>query len=366
MRPRDRFLTAIGGGMPDQVPFAIWSNKLPRGELREQILARQVCVVVKASAYNVLFEGINIERRFLRDGTTRQRVRTVYHTPAGNLETLTEEKPGTTWILEHLFRDVEDYDALEAVLRARRHKPCHDQFAEADQRFGDQSLARPATLHPPLHQLIYDLMGIETFSVEWHERRDRVERLLRALAEDYRKQVEAVAASPASFGVVAGNIAPAVISPEWFRDHYMPFIEEACDTLHAAGKLAAAHLDANNKSLAPLVATTSLDFVESFTPPPDCDMTISEARHAWPDKALVVNFPSSVHLGGKDRIQETVATLFREAAPGDRLAVGVLEDIPTYDHVLTLIDAIRDGGETGNPAASISAQASTLPGQRKW
>jgi hypothetical protein len=341
MTPRERFLTAISGGMPDRVPFVIWSNKLPSGDLGRQILARDACVVVKYPAYAVELHGIEIERQQLQGQSGREQICTVYHTPAGDLETVTEDRPGTTWNLRRPFSREEDYAPLEAIIRARKCKPGSEQFIKADRRFGDQSVARPTTLHPPLHQVMYELMGVETFSVEWLERRPRVERLLDVLEEDYRRQIAAVAASPASYCCIAGNISPQIVSPQRFLAYYMPQIERACATLHAAGKLTALHLDADNRLLAPLVAQTSVDFIESFTPPPDCDMTVTEARRTWPNKALLVNFPSSVHLQGKSQVQATTEALLREAAPGDRFALGVLEDVPSNQHILTLAETVQ-------------------------
>ena len=109
--------------------------------------------------------------------------------------------------------------------------------------------------------------------------------------------------------------------------------------------LAGAHLDGDNRALAPLVARTSLDFIESFTPPPDCDLAIGEARRLWPGKALYCNFPSSVHLMGAQAVQDTARTLIAEAAPGAGFMLGVLEDVPHTDTLVTLAETVRDSGQ---------------------
>ena len=128
-------------------------------------------------------------------------------------------------------------------------------------------------------------------------------------------------------------------------DYYIPAIEEACDLLHASGKLAGAHLDGNNRLLAPLIAQTSLDFIESFTPPPDCDMGIGDARLKWPGKALYCNFPSSVHLSGKHAVRAKTKELIEEAGTGGGFLLGVLEDIPDTDTLSTLAEAVWEFGK---------------------
>jgi hypothetical protein len=35
MTPRERFITALSGGMPDRIPMVIWNNKLPGHGIEE-------------------------------------------------------------------------------------------------------------------------------------------------------------------------------------------------------------------------------------------------------------------------------------------------------------------------------------------
>jgi EAL domain-containing protein (putative c-di-GMP-specific phosphodiesterase class I) len=79
--------------------------------------------------------------------------------------------------------------------------------------------------------------------------------------------------------------------------------------------------------LAEAIAGSKIDCVEAFTPY-ESDMTLAEARQAWPGKILWINFPSSVHLADDDVIEETTRRILHEAAPGDRLLVGITENVP--------------------------------------
>jgi uroporphyrinogen-III decarboxylase len=74
---------------------------------------------------------------------------------------------------------------------------------------------------------------------------------------------------------------------------------------------------------------TALDFIESFTPPPDCDMPLADARHVWPGKTLMVNLASSLHLQGPAAIRTHAGRLLEEGAgDGRHFMVGVIEDVP--------------------------------------
>ena len=105
-------------------------------------------------------------------------------------------------------------------------------------------------------------------------------------------------------------------------------------------------MDANNRLLAPLVADTSLDFIESFTPPPECDLSIKDARELWPGMAVLLNFPSSLHLKGPEGVAEAARAYLREASPGDRFVFGQLENLPSLDPdtLLTLAEVVNHSG----------------------
>ena len=308
--------------------MTIWNNKLPGGAMNDRLRDLGVCVINKSSVWQRYLEGIEAESRdeTAPDGSTVRH--TTYFTPAGRLTTIERILPNTVWIEKYLFSNPADYDALEALIGSRTYEPDFDNFLADDSRLGDQSIARPMTIHSPLHELIYEFMGIENFSIEWADNRDRLLALCDVLKKDWYRRVEMTAASPARFAVIEGNTQLQVIGEERFLKYYFPNIEQSCEILHSRGIFAGAHLDGNNKNLAPLIARTSLDFIESFTPPPDCDLSVAEARQIWKDKSLLVHFPSSIHLYGAAAIESHVKEILKQAAPGDRFAIGTFEDVP--------------------------------------
>lgn len=81
------------------------------------------------------------------------------------------------------------------------------------------------------------------------------------------------------------------------------------------------------KSLLEAVASSELDIVEAFTPIPTGNVTVEEARQAWPDKILWMNFPSSVHTESPEVIREEAIEILREAAPGNGFIIGITEDV---------------------------------------
>jgi hypothetical protein len=77
------------------------------------------------------------------------------------------------------------------------------------------------------------------------------------------------------------------------------------------------------------VASTALDYIESFTPPPDCDLPLAAARRAWPSKTTIANLPPSLHVEGAEAVRAHARRLLAEGVgDGRRFMVGVIEDVP--------------------------------------
>jgi hypothetical protein len=332
--------------MPDRIPTVIWNNKLPGDETDQALLDAGACIVYKSSLYDVVLESIETETQEWVDDTGQRRQRTTYHTPGGKLEKVDILLPYTVWHEELPFRGPEDYDALIALAESQTFVPRYDRFLEHDAYYGPSGVGRPMTESTPMHEIIYRLLGVETFALEWYDHRDHVVALYNALLDARRRRLPLLADSPAGFFVIEANVTFDIVGPKRFREYYIPAVEEASEVLHAAGKLTGAHLDSNNGRFASLVAGLPVDFIESFTPPPDCDMTVTQARTAWPDKVLYCNFPSSVHHGGHEAVRSHTRSLLAEAAPGAGFLLGVLENIPRNDTMVTLAQTVWEFGKT--------------------
>ncbi|NOZ27421.1 MAG: hypothetical protein GXP39_05125 [Chloroflexi bacterium] len=341
MSPRERVEAALLGGTPDMVPFTIYERHLPTGETERRLRDDGLCIVQREPpVYTVETPNVSEEQVHFTGEDGMRRVRTILRTPVGTLTAvsrmvpvgdtaLDKVMPWTHWREEYLFKGPNDYEPLEFLIRDRRYRPNYEIFSARMALMGDDGIMRANIGYSPLQEIIYVLMGMEQFAIEWAERRDRVMRLYDALTEDRRKIYPLVAQSPARIANYGGNVSPEVVGLERFERYILPHYDEAAEVLHAHGKLLGVHFDANVRLLAPGIARSKIDYVEAFTPIPGSDMTLAEARAVWPDKILWINFPSSVHLAPISTVEETTRQLLREAAPGDRFIIGITEDVPS-------------------------------------
>ena len=328
MTPRQRVLAALRREPTDKVPFTIYESKIPQCSVERRLRNEGLCIVNRRVPACVIERPNCAEETHHYTENGRPRVRTVIRTPAGELSQLREPAGFTSWTLERLFRGPEDYRALAAMVEDTRVRPNYDEFARAEEWMGEDVILRAGVGSTPLHRIMIHWMGLETFAVEWAERRDEILRLVELMTAKRREVYPILANSPVTHANYGGNEVTQVMGPPRFKEFCVPLYDECAEVFHEKGKLLGSHLDGNNRAWADLVAGSGLDYIEAFTPAPDTDMTLEDALKAWPDKVLWINFPSSVHLASVEKIKRTTRELIEAAAGTNRLIIGITEDIP--------------------------------------
>ena len=332
MNCAEKIETVFAGKFVDYVPFALKGWRIQQCEAERALRNEGLCIIDSRQVYASTSPNTETETlHFTREGVSYQK--RIVWTPAGELTSLTravvaEQTERTTWRVEMPFKTPQDYDALEYMIRDRRYAPAYDGFLKSQKQMGGDAFFKTGAPGAPIHTIMYEIMGLETFSVEWAERRDRVLALNDAIAENQRDIYPIIAQSPATVVQCGGNYASEVLGRERLIDFVLPHWEEVCAVLQEGGKLVGSHLDANNRLWAKEIGDSKLDWVEAFTPAPDTDMTMADARRMWPGKVLFINFPSSVHLETTDAIEAATKRILRESAPGDRLIIGITENVP--------------------------------------
>ena len=334
MNCAERIAAIFEGELVDQVPFALKGWRIPQCEMERVLRNEGLGIVDSRSVYRSV--SPNIETQTLiynRDGVGYQK--TVIQTPKGELSAVhrrvaPEKTESTTWRIEMMFKSPADYDAIEFMIRDKQYIPDYEPFLKAREQIGGEAFFKTSMPGSPLHTIMYSIMGLETFSIEWAERRERVIALHDAMAENEREIYSIVARSPAKVVQCGGNYTPEVLGKQRFVDYVLPHWQEVGAILHEEGKLLGCHLDANNRLWAEEVGRSELDWIEAFSPAPDTDMTVAEARKMWPGKVLFINFPSAVHLEEPGVIEEATVQILKEAAPGDRFIIGITENVPDH------------------------------------
>ncbi len=330
MTPRERVETVLNGGRAEVVPFTMYECMIPQCAAERELRNRGLCIVRRDPVFTTRRPNVKTTRLTYTEGG-KTLVRTVHQTPAGTLTAVAEPAAFTSWQREYPFKGPEDYKAILFLFRDECYEPAYERFASAEAAFGHDAIFRAGFGLEPLQQLVSGhVLSMEDFCLEWMQRRDELLKLYDALVENRRRVYPIVAASPAGHANYGGNVVPEVTGPEIFRKYYLPHYNEAAEIMHRCGKKIGCHFDGNCRLLAEAIAETDLDYIEAFTPAPDTDMSLAEARAAWGEKVLWLNFPSSLHLRGDADIAAAAVEMLDSLPAPDGVIVGITEDIPAH------------------------------------
>ena len=61
MNPRERFWSALRGEMADEIALTIWNNKLPGGDINNQLLDLEVLFINKSTVWKKTYLNIDVD-----------------------------------------------------------------------------------------------------------------------------------------------------------------------------------------------------------------------------------------------------------------------------------------------------------------
>ncbi len=348
MTTKERIYTALMGQMPDRVPLTTYAGVVTAEDGFDDLIARGLGFLSSCHVLRLGHPNVEISQDdAVVDGVLTRMVR--YRTPVGEIWQRSQQEPGygSFWSVDHFIKDVEDYKVLEFIIRDTKFSPSYDAYRKAEESMGDSGIVMAWTERIPIQRLWIQYTGIERLSIDLNENLSVVERVMDAMMDKDREAWNLVADSPAQFVWCPDNITGAMTGPPLFDKYCIPYYNEIADVMHSKGKRVLCHMDGMMRWLVDSVRETDLDVIEAFTPPPDGNLPLAEAREAWQGKAISINFPSSVHISEPEEIKDMALQLLREAAPGNGFIVGVTENVPKSVGTRSLsiiLDAINEYG----------------------
>jgi hypothetical protein len=324
-------MNMLQGKPVDRIPFTCYENKIYTGKDERELRNDGFCIVQRAPNFFKTSTPncpVKIEHRTVNG---RLEIHTTVETEAGVLTSGDVDRGGGThnaWHEKLFFEDESDYPALKAYLEDLTYT---ENFAAVRRKMeeGQGDLFMRGKLgYSPMHDIIYTYMGIETFCYEWADNRDKILELYEVLVQKRRDLCRIAKDAPQLAINICGNVTANVVSPKMFEEFYLPVYNETCEMLHEGGRLCGVHFDGITLPYADLIRQSKLDYIEALTPPPTCDMTVAQAHELWPDKAIWINFPSSVHLESPEKIRAAAKQILAECKPEQRFLMGITEDVP--------------------------------------
>ncbi|MFC1677085.1 uroporphyrinogen decarboxylase family protein [Planctomycetota bacterium] len=348
MTPRQRILSVLNGEMPDRVPFTIKRPQPPMGGVERRLRNDGLAMCTDRMVFSTVRPNVDVfKHEYYENG--RFCIRERFRTPVGEVSQLWIRGSGgygSDKLAEYMIKTPEDYKVVEFIFNDEVYTRAYEQFTRAEEILGGDGFIFAGWMPPtPMMQMLWQLMGIEKFTMDQFDTPDIFFHLYEVLLECQCKQYDIIADSPALVAHIQENMTSDMIGLERFEKYVVPCYNKFASILHKKGKLLAAHFDGRMKVLAQALANSDIDIIEAFCPVPDGDMEMAEARKIWKDKIIWINFPTPVHLLSPAKIAAHVRKILREVAPGEKFLLGITEDIPDkiWEISLPIISKVLKG-----------------------
>lgn len=298
MTPKERIQCVLNGKTPDRVPFAPFSELIPRSALEHSWRNQGMGFIVHHSSvgqHSPVRQSVSYEEE--------KRI-TTYHTPKGAVTDIFSYQSGASndGMVQTAFmiRGEEDYEGAIAYINSMEYTAHPYAGIMTEHYLGNEGVTHAWTGEPPYMQAQYYL-GLEEWSYHQEDYPQQFGALLESLAAAQHKNLLChLQGKEAMFnlGNLAGNF-----SPEKFEEKMVPYFAYYASLFHKAGKKTTIHADASNLlEHKELILPCGVDIVEAFTPPPVGNLSLAAAREAWGENiTILINFPETIFYSGYDQ-----------------------------------------------------------------
>jgi len=353
LNKRERLDAVLHHREPDKIPWTMYASFPPWGETERRFRNQGLTLIYQHfPIVKVTFPEMEVSEKskfILENGRGRNVILREFKTPLGSVSTQHEfiidsiPMPGDliqrfgseideellSWVTKHPFRKKSDYGVLEYIYKNNKFKPNYEDFIFTDKIVGSDGYIMANMGKSPFQVLLYELMGAEKCYLEIADNPKKLKKLYEVIYDHQKKKFILASKSPATLIWVPDNLTTVLTPPAYFEEYYVPFYNEMADILHKEGKILAIHMDGNLNSLVNIIGKTRIDIIEAFTPPPMGNLSLAEARKAWKDKIIWINFPGSVLASADAKlIEDYTVEMLKSVAPGDNFIIGCTENYP--------------------------------------
>jgi hypothetical protein len=249
------------------------------------------------------------------------------------------------WQQERFVKTPADYRVLRRAFEDSRYTATPEFFHQSEAEIRESGITVGALgwtplRRTPLLEVQVDFAGPERFALDMADEVPELLELLELLAELTLQKFREGVKTPARHIKLWENLTIEMLGPANYRRWLVPLYRQILDIVLRADKRLLVHYDGKLKAIAPDIA--ALDFeIDSFTPPPDGDMLVSEARAAWPDKFLWLHPPLGWFRDPQTVLVERIRQMARDAGPR-RFCLMISEEVPEnwQQHVPAVLEAL--------------------------
>ncbi|MGI6417242.1 MAG: hypothetical protein ACOX1P_16395 [Thermoguttaceae bacterium] len=236
------------------------------------------------------------------------------------------------WRQEYLIKCPQDYRIMRRALEGTRYSATSEPFWRAEQEIGDGGitvgqLGWAPIRRTPLLQVQIDFAGPERLAMDLADEVPELMELLELMTELTLGKVREAAKGPARYIKLWENLTLEMIGLRQYRERLAPIYRQILRILDDADKRLVVHYDGKLRAIAGEIAALDIDGIDSFTPPPEGDMPVAQARACWPDKFLWLHPPLGWYQENRATLARRIEEMVRDAGPR-RYCLMISEDVP--------------------------------------
>ncbi|MFN4226602.1 MAG: uroporphyrinogen decarboxylase family protein [Candidatus Ratteibacteria bacterium] len=330
MNVKERVLNVFNGFKVDRIPFLSYPGLIPIGNIERKL--RNEGFGYWWIVYPLIIKNKKIERitsYFYKDG--KEYFKSILKTEYGEIFEIFETGGGygTSLRKSFLIKEEKDYEIFEKIIKSEEIEVNKELYREIENNLGVDGIGVSWLPKTPFQSILYELIGPENYAFHLFDYKERFLHLYELLFKRYLKICEFLSETEFEFFEIGDNITSEMIGLERFKNFIIPVYKEVCEIFHTKNKKVGSHMDGNLKILKEEIKKTDLDFIDAFTPYPDTDLTLKEAKNLWNNKIIIINYPSSVHIKKEEEIRKITKNLIEESYPSDKFIINITENIPS-------------------------------------
>ena len=243
------------------------------------------------------------------------------------------------WRQEYFIKSAEDYRIMIHALDDITVYLDETAYWDSEASLGDRGISL-GTINglgkgrTPLMVLQIDWIGLEKWSYDVALEEPNMMELLDIMNEIKLQEVRCAAQSTAPHIKLWENLSIETMGPVQYRNRLVPLYRKILTILRDASKMLHVHYDGQLRIIADQIADLDIFGIDSFTEAPEGNMTIEEAREAWPDKFLWLHPNLGWYYQSDADLEKSIRRAALEAGP-TRFCMEISEDVP-YDWERTI------------------------------
>ena len=248
---------------------------------------------------------------------------TTFQTPIGSLRQVLRPYPEqkTAFITEQLLKTEADARVYRYIVEAQTPVATPEAAERWLKLIGTSGIACHVDGGVPFHSILH-LYGPERFLLMSFDLPDSVKQLVDAMHRQNLQIAAILADSPFSIIKHESSWDIGVLSPKLMQEHYVPYLREYSDILHASGKISMDHVSAHN--IMPFqrqIEASGIDLLYGVEISAQNAGELAELAEEWRGRILMCLGISSVNIWADSKAEiETECGMIRKAFP-DRSAL---------------------------------------------